>query len=209
MMTPMHRHEEMNRSGNEHADAGELGAAAPNEQTCAHLLAPGPARPFLDLVQPLIEGLGFQLLRIRVSGDDGKMVLQIMAENDEFGLTIEQCETISHAVSDVLDVENPIAGAYALEVSSPGVARPLTRPVDFERWVGYEAKLGLKTGVDGQRRFRGLVEGFVDDEARLQVMLDGFDAPQVLGFAMADIAEARLVPDERELKASLKAAKGK
>lgn len=175
----------------------------------AHLLAPGPARPYLDLVQPLIEGLGFRLLRIRITGDDGKMVLQIMAENDDFGLTIEQCESISHAVSDMLDVENPIAGAYALEVSSPGVARPLTRAVDFERWVGYEAKLGLKQAIEGQRRFRGLVEGFADGEARLQVKLDGYDDPQILGFALDNIAEARLVPDETELKASLRAAKGK
>ena len=175
----------------------------------AHLLAPGPARPYLDLVQPLIEGLGFQLLRIRMTGDDGKMVLQIMAENDEHGLTIEQCETISHAVSDMLDVENPIAGAYALEVSSPGVARPLTRAVDFERWAGYEAKLGVKQAIEGQRRFRGLVEGFADGEARLQVSLEGFSEPQILGFALENIAEARLVPDETELKASLRAAKGK
>jgi ribosome maturation factor RimP len=176
---------------------------------CAHLLAPGPARPFLDLLQPLVEGLGFQLLRIRMTGDDGKMVLQIMAENDENGLTIEQCEAISHAVSDVLDVENPIAGAYALEVSSPGVARPLTRPIDFENWAGYEAKLGVKQAIEGQRRFRGLVEGFADGEARLQVRLEGYEGPQILGFALDNIAEARLVPDETELKASLRAAKGK
>lgn len=180
-----------------------------DSQDGAHLLAPGPARPLLDVVAPVVAQLGFHLLRIRMTGDDGKMVLQVMAENDEAGLTIEQCEAISHALSDVLDVENPIAGAYALEVSSPGVARPLTRPVDFERWQGYEAKLGLKHAVDGQRRFRGVVEGFADGEARLQVTLEGFDAPQILGFALADIAEARLVPDEAELKASLRAAKGK
>lgn len=178
-------------------------------QDCAHLLAPGPARPLLDVVKPLVETLGFQLLRIRMTGEDGKMILQVMAENGEGGLTIEQCETISHALSDVLDVENPIAGAYALEVSSPGVARPLTRPVDFERWAGYEAKLGLKMAVEGQRRFRGLVEGFADGEARLQVKLEGYEEAQVLGFHMDDIAEARLVPDEAELKASLRAAKGK
>ena len=159
-------------------------------------------------MQPLVEGLGFQLLRIRISGDEGKMALQIMAKT-AFGLTIDECEAISHAVSDVLDVENPIAGAYALEVSSPGMARPLTRPVDFERWAGYETKLGLKIAVDGQRRFRGTLDGFVDGEARLRVVLDGYEEPQILGFAMADIAEARLVPDEAELKASLKAAKGK
>ena len=87
------------------------------------------------------------------------------------------------------------------------MARPLTRPVDFERWAGYETKLGLKIAVDGQRRFRGTLDGFVDGEARLRVVLDGYEEPQILGFAMADIAEARLVPDEAELKASLKAAK--
>lgn len=194
-------------------DATTISDGQAPQMATAHLLAPGPARPFLELVQPLVEGLGFQLLRIRMTGDDGKMVLQVMAENDQFGLTIDQCESISHAVSDVLDVENPIAGAYALEVSSPGVARPLTRAVDFERWSGYEAKLAVKQAVDGQRRFRGIVEGFAGDanggEARLQVMLDGFDSPQVLGFALDNIAEARLVPDEGELKASLKAAKGK
>ena len=87
------------------ADASlEDAARAPSDALdgTAHLLAPGPARPYLDLVQPLIEGLGFQLLRIRMTGDDGKMVLQIMAENDDFGLTIEQCESISHTVSDML-----------------------------------------------------------------------------------------------------------
>ena len=210
MMGLLLMHEDANIAGNEGADAGaDAGAKTRNALASAHLIAPGPARPFLELVQPLVEGLGFRLLRIRMTGDEGKMVLQIMAENDDFGLTIEQCEAISHAVSDVLDVENPIAGAYALEVSSPGVARPLTQPVDFERWAGYEAKLGLKIAVDGQRRFRGMIDGFIDGEARLQVVLEGYEAPQILGFAMADIAEARLVPDEAELKASLKAAKGK
>ena len=206
MMGLLLMHEDANIAGNEGANEG---AKTRNAPACAHLIAPGPARPFLELVHPLVEGLGFRLLRIRMTGDEGKMVLQIMAENDDFGLTIEQCEAISHAVSDVLDVENPIAGAYALEVSSPGVARPLTRPVDFERWAGHEAKLGLKTAFDGQRRFRGMLDGFMDGEARLKVVLDGYEAPQILGFAMADIAEARLVPDEAELKASLKAAKGK
>lgn len=206
MIAVLLMHEEANKLGNQGA---EETAYAPDAQAGAHLIAPGPARPLLDLVQPLVEGLGFRLLRIRMTGDDGKMALQIMAENDDFGLTIDECEAISHAVSDVLDVENPIAGAYALEVSSPGMARPLTRPVDFERWAGYETKLGLKIAVDGQRRFRGTLDGFVDGEARLRVVLDGYEEPQILGFAMADIAEARLVPDEAELKASLKAAKGK
>ena len=202
---------EMDEVGMHGSDMSEeaFGEDANDARQAAHLLAPGPARPLLDVVAPVVESLGFHLLRIRMTGDDGKMILQIMAENDEAGLTIEQCEAISHALSDVLDVENPISGTYALEVSSPGVARPLTRAVDFERWRGYEAKLGLKMAIDGQRRFRGRVEGFADGEARLEVRLDGYDTPQILGFALDDISEARLVPDETELKASLRAAKGK
>lgn len=176
---------------------------------CAHLMAPGPARPLLDLIEPLVESLGFHLLRIRMTGDDGKMVLQVMAENAEAGLRIEECEAISHALSDVLDVENPVAGAYALEVSSPGVARPLTRPVDFTRWVGHEAKIGLRDAVDGQRRFRGLLQGFAEGEALLEVVLDGYETPQVLGLDLENIAEARLVPDEAALTDALKASKTK
>jgi ribosome maturation factor RimP len=137
------------------------------------------------------------------------MVLQVMAENDEAGLRIEECEAISRALSDMLDVENPVAGAYALEVSSPGVARPLTRPVDFTRWEGHEAKIGLRDGVDGQRRFRGILQGFAEGEALLEVKIDGFDEPQVLGLALSNIAEARLVPDDAALTQSLQAAKGK
>lgn len=180
-----------------------------NQAQCAHLMAPGPARVLLDLVAPLVEDIGFHLLRIRMTGDDGKMVVQIMAENDEAGLRIEECEAISHALSDMLDVENPIAGAYALEVSSPGVARPLTRPVDFDRWAGHEVKIGLRDAVDGQRRFRGLLQGFEGGEVLLQATVDGFDTPQVLGFELDQIAEARLVPDEAALTQSLRAAKGK
>lgn len=176
---------------------------------CAELQAPGPARPLLPLIEPLIEDLGYALLRIRSTGEDGKMILQVMAENNEAGLTIEQCEEISHAISDALDVENPIAGAYALEVSSPGVARPLTRPIDFTRWAGQEAKIGLRDAVDGQRRFRGVLQGFEDGEVLLAVELDGYDTAQVLGLHLSNIAEARLVPDEAELTASLRAAKGK
>ena len=178
-------------------------------QACAHLMAPGPARPLLDLVAPLVDSLGFSLLRIRMTGDDGKMVVQIMAENAEAGLKIEECEAISHAVSDMMDVENPIAGAYALEVSSPGVARPLTRPVDFVRWAGYEAKLAVREAVDGQRRFRGVVQGFEAGEALLAVELDGYDTPQVLAFDLANVSEARLIVDDAALAQSLRAAKGK
>ena len=176
---------------------------APN----AHLMAPGAARPLLPLLVPVIADLGFHLVRARMTSEGERMILQIMAENDAGTIAIEDCEAISHAVSAMLDVEDPISGNYTLEISSPGMGRPLTRPLDFERWAGFEAKLELQHSVDGRRRFRGLVDGFEDGEARLKVALDGYETSQVLGFALADIAEARLVPDDAALRKSLKAGK--
>jgi ribosome maturation factor RimP len=178
-----------------------------NDVPNAHLMAPGAARPLLSLLVPVIANLGFHLVRARMTSEGEQMILQIMAENDAGTIAIEDCEAISHAVSAMLDVEDPISGNYTLEVSSPGTGRPLTRPHDFERWAGLEAKLELQRSVDGRRRFRGRVDGFEAGEARLQVALEGFGTPQVLGFALADIAEARLVPDDAALRQSLKAGK--
>ena len=178
-----------------------------NDAPNAHLMAPGAARPLLSLLVPVIADLGFHLVRARMTSEGEQMILQIMAENDAGTIAIEDCEAISHAVSAMLDVEDPISGNYTLEVSSPGMGRPLTRPHDFERWAGLEAKLELQRSVDGRRRFRGRVDGFEAGEARLQVALEGFETPQVLGFALADIAEARLVPDDAALHQSLKAGK--
>lgn len=178
-----------------------------NDAPNAHLMAPGAARPLLSLLVPVIADIGFHLVRARMTSEGEQMILQIMAENDAGTIAIEDCEAISHAVSAMLDVEDPISGNYTLEVSSPGIGRPLTRPHDFERWAGLEAKLELQRSVDGRRRFRGRVDGFEAGEARLQVALEGFETPQVLGFALADIAEARLVPDDAALRQSLKAGK--
>lgn len=178
-----------------------------NDAPNAHLMAPGAARPLLSLLVPVIADLGFHLVRARMTSEGEQMILQIMAENDAGTIAIEDCEAISHAVSAMLDVEDPISGNYTLEVSSPGMGRPLTRPHDFERWAGLEAKLELQRNVDGRRRFRGRVDGFEAGEARLQVALEGFETPQVLGFALADIAEVRLVPDDAALRQSLKAGK--
>jgi len=175
----------------------------------AHLLAPGPARPLLSIIQPVVEDAGFHLVRIRMTGEGTTMIMQVMADNEEGELRIEDCETISRSLSAVLDVENPITAAYSLEVSSPGAGRPLTRPLDFERWAGQEAKIELLHVIEGQRRFRGVIEGFEDGEARLEVTLKGFETPQILGFQLTDVADARLVPDDAAFEASLKASKGK
>ena len=120
-----------------------------------------------DLVAPALEGLGYDLVRVRFGG--GAPVLQIMVERrDRSGMTVDHCAEASRTLSALLDVEDPIPQAYSLEVSSPGVDRPLTRPGDFERFAGFEARIELEESVAGQRRFRGRLEGLEGEVLRLQ-----------------------------------------
>ena len=128
-----------------------------------------PAR-IAAIIEPALEDRGFRLVRVAMSGREGKTV-QVMAERADGTMTIEDCETISREISALLDVQDPIAGAYRLEVSSPGIDRPLVRPSDFEDWVGHEAKIELKEPIDGRKRFRGCLEGFEDGEIRIEVDL--------------------------------------
>ncbi len=152
----------------------------------------GLAADVARLSAPVIEELGYRLVRVRVTGEQGCTV-QIMAENPDGRLTIDECAMISRTVSPLMDVEDPVPGHYTLEVSSPGLDRPLVRGSDFERFAGQVAKLELHEPVEGRRRFRGRIEGLEDAEARLVVELDGFDTPQVIGLKLDNIAEARLV----------------
>ena len=115
-----------------------------------------------NLVSPTLEQMGFELVRIQMQGS-ARPTLQIMAERqDGAGMTVEDCAQISRALSAVLDVEDPIGGAYVLEVSSPGIDRPLTRPKDYTNWAGHEAKVETDLPVDGQKRFRGKLLGLND-----------------------------------------------
>ena len=178
-------------------------------ETAAHLMAPGPAAPLLSLVAPVVQDSGLELLRIRITGQDGEQVLQIMADRDEGMITVEDCERISRAISAVLDVEDPLKGQYILEVSSPGMARPLCRPKDFIRWAGFEAKLELSRTFDGRKRFRGVLSGFEDGEVLMDVQLDGHEETPTLGFKFKDISEARLVANDEMIADALKRQKGK
>ncbi|MEC9178008.1 MAG: ribosome maturation factor RimP [Pseudomonadota bacterium] len=178
-------------------------------ETAAHLMAPGPAAPLLPLVAPVVQDSGLELLRIRITGQDGEQVLQIMADRDEGMITVEDCERISRSISAVLDVEDPLKGQYILEVSSPGMARPLCRPKDFIRWAGFEAKLELSCAFDGRKRFRGVLSGYEDGEVLIDVPLDGHDETPTLGFKFKDISEARLVANDEMIADALKRQKGK
>ena len=178
-------------------------------ETAAHLMAPGPAAPLLSLIAPVVQDSGLELLRIRMTGQNGEQVLQIMADRDEGVITVEDCERISRAISTVLDVEDPLKGQYILEVSSPGMARPLCRPKDFIRWAGFEAKLELSRAFDGRKRFRGVLSGYEDGEVLMDVPLDGHDETPTLGFKFEDISEARLVANDEMIAGALKRQKGK
>lgn len=172
----------------------------------------GLAKVVAEIIEPVIEDAGFQLVRVRVIGDEDGLTLQIMAENLTDGsLGIDECAIISRAISPVLEVEDPIANEYRLEVSSPGMSRPLVRPVDFDRNAGMEAKIELSNMVDGRKRFRGKLEGFdvEANEIRIFVELEGFSEPQLIGLDFNNIEEARLVINDALLSAGKKAQKAR
>ena len=120
-----------------------------------------------ELIAPSLEALGFELVRVRLGGS-GRPTLQIMIErSDRAFLTVDECARASKTVSALLEVEDPIGGAYNLEVSSPGLDRPLTRIGDFERFAGFEAKIEVKAPIEGRKRFRGLVLGVENGNVRI------------------------------------------
>jgi ribosome maturation factor RimP len=130
-----------------------------------------------------------------------------MADKAGGTINVDDCAAISRRLSPLLDAHDPIEGRYFLEVSSPGIDRILVRPSDFEDWAGFEAKLETKEPIDGRRRFRGILEGYEDGEARLQVKLDEHSEPKTIGLPVELIEEARLVLTDELVRASLNRAK--
>ncbi len=157
-------------------------------------------RGVAELAQPVLEDLGFRLVRVKVSGRDGGTV-QIMAERPNGGMSVEDCAAISRRLSPVLDAYDPMPGTYRLEVSSPGIDRPLVRASDFAQFVGNQAKVELKEPVDGRKRFKGTIEDVVDEEVHLKIELGA--EPVVIGLPFALISEAKLAVDLDGLRADL------
>ena len=144
-----------------------------------------------QLIEPTLTDMGFDVVRVTLIGGQ-KQTLQVMADRlDEQAITVEDCAIISRAISAILDVEDPIDDAYTLEVSSPGIDRPLVKPRDFERFAGYEAKVEMNIAIDGQRRFRGRLLGFVDDHIHLEIEHKGETVEIALPFE--DFYRAKLV----------------
>jgi ribosome maturation factor RimP len=151
----------------------------------------------VELVRPTIEGLGYLLVRVQVSGRQ-RLRLQIMAERaDDQPMMVDDCALLSRAVSAVLDVEDPISSAYTLEISSPGIDRPLVQLADFERFVGKEARVELSRPIDGRRRFQGRLMGTRGEMVRLAVAGSDIEVE----VAHADIQRAKLVLTDEMLSA--------
>ena len=152
---------------------------------------PGLPARVAAIAEPVLEGLGYRLVRVKVSDADGGTV-QIMAERPDGSMTVEDCENASRALSPVLDVADPIERAYRLEISSPGLDRPLVRKSDFERYAGHLARIEMEIPVEGRKRFRGLLLGTQGDMARLRRDDAENEAPEAL-LRIGDMSEAKLL----------------
>jgi len=170
------------------------------------VVEPGVAARVSAIAAPVLQGMGYRLVRIRISGEAGCTV-QIMAERPDGSMQIEDCEAISRALSPVLDVADPIERAYRLEISSPGIDRPLVRRSDFERYAGHLVKIEMAVAHDGRKRFRGTLAGVEGD--RVRVARDDVKAGQEADtlLVMEDIAEARLVLTDELIAESMRRGK--
>ncbi len=156
------------------------------------VVEPGAAARVSAVAAPVLQGMGYRLVRIKISGEAGCTV-QIMAERPDGTMQIEDCEAISRALSPVLDVADPIDRAYRLEISSPGIDRPLVRRSDFERYAGHLVKIEMAVAHQGRKRFRGFLAGCEGDAVRLhRDDIRGDEDADVL-LVMEDISDARLV----------------
>ncbi len=152
------------------------------------------------IVQPIIEGLGFELVRLRLM-TGRQTTLQIMADRPDGGIEVDDCAAISTAISAVLDVEDPIEAEYTLEVSSPGIDRPLTRFKDFDAWADHEAKLETADLIDGRKRFKGTLRGTEGDEVLIEI-------PEgLIGLKFDWLNEAKLLLTDELIAEMLRARK--
>jgi ribosome maturation factor RimP len=167
----------------------------------------GVAADIAAVVEPVLEDMGFRLVRVKVQGGGtADRIVQLMTERPDGSITIDDCEAISKGISPVLDVADPISGAYRLEISSPGIDRPLVRPSDFEDWSGHEARIELTEPVGGRKRFKGVLEGFEDGEVRMQADT-GEHGVQHLGLPVNLISDAKLVLTDELIREALARAK--
>jgi ribosome maturation factor RimP len=169
------------------------------------IIEPGRAARVAAIVEPVLASLGYRLVRVRISGAAGCTV-QIMAERPDGSMAIEDCEAASRALSPVLDVADPIEGTYRLEISSPGIDRPLVRRSDFDRYAGHVAHIETTVPIDGRRRFRGQLLGTEGGNVRIRVSDATPDGTDAL-LPMDDMMEAKLVLTDDLIAESLRRSK--
>ena len=161
-------------------------------------------RRLADIIGPVIEGMGFELVRVRLMGGKTR-ILQIMADKAEGGINVDDCGQISTALSAVLDVEDPVEDNYVLEVSSPGIDRPLTRLKDFEVWKGWEARIETTELIEGRRRFKGTLAGAEGDE--VLITLEEGTEVVTIGLQFDWLSDAKLILTEELIAEMLRQKK--
>src|SRR3984885_2509463 len=182
------------------------------EELCGSPKGPPRAKGFVNLAvsaatdldpvfEPVIEKAGFKLVRLRMMGGASR-ILQVMAERPDGSMDVQGCAILSHALLDFIEAEDPIEGEYEIEVSSPGIDRPLTRLMDFARWSGHEAKIELVAPVDGRKRFRATVLGLDGQDVRIRDTSIGNDE---IKFPFRSVANAKLVLTDKLINEHSKA----
>ena len=159
-----------------------------------------------EIVEPVITSLDMRLVRVRLSGQNG-LTLQIMAERNDGTMSIEDCEAVSRAISPVLDVEDPVDKAYHLEISSPGIDRPLVRKSDFIRWQGHLARCDASVLINGRKRFRGFIRDVTDTGFSVERDQPAYGEENVAVIPFSALAEAKLVLTDELIRESLRADK--
>lgn len=160
-----------------------------------------------NLIEPSIEAMGFRLVQVRMMGGEQRQTLQIMAEpaDQEREMDVDDCAEVSRAVSAILDVEDPIPGAYVLEVSSPGLDRPLVSEQDFIRFAGHEARIELRRQIDGRRRYIGILQGA--EAGVVEILVDGSQNEDVVQIPLNEVERAKLRLTDELIEAALKKRK--
>ena len=175
------------------------------KETMSELIARAAMdRRITEIITPTVEDMGYEVVRVRLmTGKES--ILQIMAQKPDGTIEVDDCGEISTAVSALLDVEDPIADVYTLEVSSPGIDRPLTRLKDFDQWVDNEAKIETEELIDGRRRFKGMLRGTEGDEVLIEIEENG--QPVTIGLKFDWLTDAKLVLTDELIRDVLKGRK--
>lgn len=158
------------------------------------------------IVEPVINDMGYRLVRVKLSGQNG-LTLQIMAERPDGTMTVNDCEALSMAISPVLDVEDPIGKAYNLELSSPGIDRPMVRKSDFVTWAGHLIKCETSVMVAGRKRFRGKITDVTDEGFTLERDQPAYGEEPTVQIPFSALAEAKLILTDDLIRDALKADK--